>query len=396
MSARVRFLAAVIGSFYGDWLTTVALSVSLLDITGSVAAPAGYVLARFGPRLAGPAAGGWAADRRSPRAVLAVCLLLQGAVGLATALALAERAVWAVYPLVVAAQLAGSAVRPSHAVLIRHLSSDGRLSHMNALYAAGANSSILVAPALATLLLRVVSAPVLVVIDSVTFLVAVALVTTLPSTPAEPVAPAATPLPAWRIIWDRPPLRAVAAAYVASGVGAAVSLGLLVAAAAGRFGGAENVGWLYAANGVGGVLASLGALRRPRADAGSRRICAVAAVELIAMGGVALAPVLAAAVALVAVYSAATALWTVWATTLMQRIVPREQLGRASGLLVSGLSIGMMAGGAAGLTTAAGWGWAPILGWSCAAGALLVGAAGLLWTRGTGEPAAAEPLAREA
>ena len=61
-----RFLAASGISFYGDWLTTVALVVLLFRVTGSATGPALYILVRVAPRVLGPVPGGVLADRMGP------------------------------------------------------------------------------------------------------------------------------------------------------------------------------------------------------------------------------------------------------------------------------------------------------------------------------------------
>ena len=72
------FLAAALISFAGDWLTTVAVGVLLFQITGSVAAPALFVLVRTAPRIVGPLAGGALADRFPPLRAHALVPILRG------------------------------------------------------------------------------------------------------------------------------------------------------------------------------------------------------------------------------------------------------------------------------------------------------------------------------
>ena len=74
----VRFYVAVCLSLYGDWLTTVALLVVLFEVTHTPAAPAGYMVARIAPRVAGPWLGGHLTDRLSPRVVIMNTSAVQG------------------------------------------------------------------------------------------------------------------------------------------------------------------------------------------------------------------------------------------------------------------------------------------------------------------------------
>src|SRR5207253_1981091 len=103
-SAVVRYLIAAGASYYGDWLTTVALVVLLFRLTGSATAPAIYILARGAPRVLGPAPGGALADRFGPARVAAVCAIAEGVLTLGiTGLALV-RVTWGIYVLVACTQ----------------------------------------------------------------------------------------------------------------------------------------------------------------------------------------------------------------------------------------------------------------------------------------------------
>src|SRR2546428_162090 len=76
--SAARFLVASGISFYGDWLTTVALVVLLFRLTGSPTGPALYMLFRVAPRVLGAAPGGALADRYGPVRLATFCAVGQG------------------------------------------------------------------------------------------------------------------------------------------------------------------------------------------------------------------------------------------------------------------------------------------------------------------------------
>src|SRR6202035_3767628 len=76
-SPALRLLVAAGTSFYGDWLTTVALVVLLYRLTASPIGPALYIVARSAPRVIGPLPGGVLADRYGPARVVATCAAVQ-------------------------------------------------------------------------------------------------------------------------------------------------------------------------------------------------------------------------------------------------------------------------------------------------------------------------------
>src|SRR5207244_3897181 len=99
-----RFLAASGISFYGDWLTTVALVVLLFRVTGSATGPALYILVRVAPRVLGPVPGGVLADRMGPVRIAVWCASLQAVLTGSIVVFAHYRVVAAIYVVVAAAQ----------------------------------------------------------------------------------------------------------------------------------------------------------------------------------------------------------------------------------------------------------------------------------------------------
>jgi len=357
-----RFVAATTCSFYGDWLTTVAVVVLVYRVAGTAVAPAGYMLARVAPRLVGPLVGGALADRFGASRVVAVSSLLQGALTAAIIPAAHARLLWAIYAAVALAQVAGSTVRPAHGALLPRLVPESRLDQANGLYMTLFATSILVSPALAVPLLALTGPDLLLLIDVGTFIVAAGLMLTLPYTGAatgEETLSFRSALVGLGVVRRDPFLRALVMAHTApSGICVTAAQAVLVVAAADRYGGEGRVGALYAAVGAGAVIAGLFTLRvRPRAVSRSL-VLALSLVELEGVAVLVAAPVLWAAMIGLAVSSGAAVFYQVWGIVELQRRTPRETLGRVSGVIVLGQFVGMLVGACGALALV------PLLGWS--------------------------------
>ena len=175
----IRFLVAVGISFYGDWLTTVALVVLLYRTTGSATAPALYIVARVAPRVFGPAPGGGLADRFGPARIAAACSLFKAAFTALIVVFAHNRVVWAIYVAVACAQFLNSLAQPAYGALIPQVTSERRLGRVNGIYGSLFASSILVSPAIGALLLPHVAPELLIAVDAVTFVIAAIILITL-------------------------------------------------------------------------------------------------------------------------------------------------------------------------------------------------------------------------
>ena len=122
-----RFFVGSVLSWYGDWLSTVALVVILYELTGNPAGPAGYILVRVAPRVLGPFIGGNLADRLSPRRIIIIGTSVQAAFTASLILSDRAGAIWAIYAAVALAQFAGALVRPSQSAMLPMLVSDAAL-----------------------------------------------------------------------------------------------------------------------------------------------------------------------------------------------------------------------------------------------------------------------------
>jgi MFS family permease len=372
-----RYLTAATLSFYGDWLTTVALVVLLYRLSGP-AAPAGYMVARVLPRLVSGGPGGGLADRFQPHRVVAVCSTVQGLTTLAIIPAARIGAVWAVYGAVVVAQFAGGLAKPALGALVPRVAPPQRLQRANALYSLGFSSSIAVGPALAAPLLSATGPEALLLIDAVTFGIAAVLMLTLSSgRPATAVRPTRRGIVlGFRAVWEDPGLRALAASWLASAISVTAASSVLVLIAH-TFGDAALVGYLYAAVGAGAVLMGFVVLRWRPPYVGRDVIVGVAVVEVLCLALVTLHGPFWAAVVPLALNGAGGVMWQTWGATDMQLRSHPAFLGRVNAVILTSSSLGMLVGALLALALVPTMGWQHTLFIACCV-ALTVLAAGVV------------------
>jgi MFS family permease len=379
----VRFFASIFLSLYGDWLTTVALVVLLYNLTGTPAGPAGYLLARVAPRVIGPWIGGSLADRFSPRRVMVLAGLVQGA--FTASLVFADRAhsVWALYAAVAIAQFVGSLARPSQGALLPTLVSDARLTQSNALYGTFFSTSIFVGPAIGAALLVHTGPDALFLIDAGTFVVGAVLAATLPSGRAAsaalpPAVAAVRSRSTFALAMRDPSIRLIAAVGLAMGVTTTVAQAVLVVAARERFGNEAAVGILYSAVGFGGTLGGLLAFRwRPRWNHLRLALFSAAMVQLATLAAFADISGQLPGLIVLAVSTVASASFDVWAVTEIQRRAPVGHMGRFNAILWASQYAGMLVGAVWALGISSVFHWDFALELACLAMAILVGVVGI-------------------
>jgi MFS family permease len=373
-SPAVRLLVAAGTSFYGDWLTTVALVVLLYRLTHSPVGPALYMLARVTPRVIGPIPGGALADRFGPARVATGCAIGQGALTAAIVLFAQHGAVWPIYVAVALSQFLGSAAQPCYGALVPRVTTPERLGRIQGSYSALSSSSVMISPAAGALLLPFVSAETLILIDAVTFVIAAAFVASLAGVGGGTGVPLSVRgIPAGvPIVFHDPMLRFLAAAYLSNGAAVTTLQAVLVVAAAQRFGHDTVVGWLYAAVGAGALLGTLPVIRRTPARVGIAPIIAASALELVPLAIFVFVTVLPLAMlALFASALGATLYQTRGAVGLQQR-VPRDFLGRTTAVVRLALNVGMFLGAIAAVSLVQTLGWGSTVLVVCAVGATLL------------------------
>lgn len=380
-----RFFLAVFLSLYGDWLTTVALLVVLFELTGSAAAPAGYMVVRVAPRVLGPLWGGRLTDRFSPRVMMVATSSLQAIVTVTLIGSHRAGLIWAIYAAVALAQFTGALGRPSLGSLLPTLVSERGLARANATYGLFFSSSIFVAPAIGAVLLTRVGPDPLFAIDAASFAVSAMLIATLPRTGSGQAIlspPRSTGL-GKAAVWlalHQPEIRMVAVANFASGLTVTVTQALLVVAAHDRFSGDAAVGYLYSSVGVGGALGGLVALRWIP----PRRWTRFAVFLAIVVNVVGLAAFSASTTALLvlvtlAISAVAGSSLDTWGVTEIQRRAPPGFMGRYNSVIFLAMYLGMLLGALWAVSTADLLHWYEAIEISCAAMLVLVG---LVWISG--------------
>jgi len=356
----VRLLVAAGTSFYGDWLTTVALVVLLFRLTQSPIGPALYIVARAAPRVLGPLPGGALADRFGAARVLSACAALQAIVTASIVVAADHKVVWAIYVAVLVSQFLGSVAQPCYTALVPRVTTPERLGRVQGTYVALQSSSILVGPAVGAVLLTVTTPQFLVAIDALSFVAAAILLTTLlgAGRTDEPIGAGTRGIRVGlRAIGRDPMLRFLAAACVANAATVTALQAVLVVAAAQHFGHDTVVGWLYAAVGAGGLIGTLPVIRRTPARVGLSWIVGPSILELAPLALFVFVTSLPAAVLLLFLSSFGATLYQTRGAVGMQQRVASDVLGRASAVIGLAVYVGMLLGAVAALALVSAIGW---------------------------------------
>jgi len=332
-------------SFLGDSLALVALMLHVASTTGQALAVALLLLAGdFAPALLGPLTG-TVADRLERRGVMVGCELLQGALVVAVALWLPSLPLLLV--LVGLRAVAGQVFQPASRAAVPALVREGDLEPANAAIGVATNSGETLGPLVAALLLPMLQVRGVLLVDAASFLVSAVLLGFLPAMAAggqEAAGPRGSFLAdagtGLRYLRGQATVRAVAVGYFAVVACTGIDDVALVFLATGTFGaGATAVGLLLAAVGIG-LLAGYALLARSRGRI-PLTVLLLAGFAVSSAGNLltGLAWAVAAAFALQAVRGLGIAAMDVAATTLVQRIVPPQLLGRVFGSLYGGIGV---------------------------------------------------------
>ena len=330
-------------SFLGDSLGLVALMLHVAGTTGQALAVAALLLAGdFAPALLGPLTG-TVADRLDRRRVMVACELVQGALVVVIALWLPSLPLLCV--LVGLRAVAGQVFQPASRAAVPAVVPEHDLERANAAVGVATNGGETLGPLVAALLLPVLDVRGVLLVDAATFAVSAALLGLLPAMPGHPgqgrrasfLADARTGL---RYLWGERTVRAVALGYFAIVACNGIDDVALVFLATDTLGGGEGaVGLLLAAVGIG-LLAGYALLARARRQVAMPALLlagfAVSSAGNLLTG---LAWAVAAAFAVQAVRGLGIAALDVAATTLVQRIVPAQLLGRVFGTLYGGIGV---------------------------------------------------------
>jgi predicted MFS family arabinose efflux permease len=345
-------LGGLVVSSIGDWLYNVALIVYVLDRTGSPAWITVLVICRTAPVALLSTYGGALADRLDRRRLMLGCDLIRGALMFAVAVAAARDAPVLVVVLIASACSAVSTPYfPAVGAMTPALVGEEDLAAANSLSSAVDNIAITLGPALGGLILAVGgSPPAAFSINAVTFLVSAALVWRI-RTSAAPEAGDAEDSLAARLVAGFQAFRSsrnlmlLALMMIAFTITFGQELVLYPLVSLERLGwGTEGVGFILALSGVGGILGVGLSSRLAR----SRRPAVILVVALIAAS----APLFVMAattnpaplIPILLLEGAAIIVADVVTITTIQRVAPKEVVGRALGIMTTVSVTGIMLG----------------------------------------------------
>jgi MFS family permease len=333
-----RVQAAWAFASVGNWGLTVILSIYAYDAGGPGAVGLAGGLRLVAAAVAAPFASGFV-DRHSRRAVIAVCLELR-ALSLAalTTVVAVSGPLAGVLVLAAVYSVLSTVHRPAQAALLPSLArTPQQLAAANALLSAVSNAGFLVGALLGGAIAAVVSPTLAFAMTAATFVLAAFAQRRLPHDPAPRSAPADRDLAreaatGARLVVASRQLRMVMALFGAATVVEGATDVMIVVVALETLGvGQAGVGCLSAAWGVGGLAggaAAAAVLVRGRLAIGLCGGCVLAGGALATLGG---HPTLAGALVLLGVLGVGYAFVEVAETTLLQRLLPDEVLGRAFG-----------------------------------------------------------------
>jgi MFS family permease len=176
---NVRFLRLWAGqgiSFVGDFVSTVALVILVVDLSGSASAVGGLLVARLVPTLASPLVG-VLADRLDRRAILVTSDLARAILILAAVFA---RDLFVLYGLVFLMGLARTFFNPTIRAAFPSVVGEGDLTRANALINGTFSVSYAAGPALGGLLVSVTGVNAAFVLDAATYVISAGFLSRIP------------------------------------------------------------------------------------------------------------------------------------------------------------------------------------------------------------------------
>jgi MFS family permease len=336
---RLLFSGQLVSTF-GTQLTAVAVPYQVFRITHSSLAVGLVSLAQLIPLLVCSMVGGAIADAHDRKRVLMVveALMALTSVGLAINGGLDHPALW---PLFVLTAVAGGLIgfdRPTFQAIIPRMLPLDDLASAFALWQVQYQVGLVVGPAVAGLILAAGGLSIIYWIDVATFVVSFVSVSLLQR---QPPAAGATPA-SWRSIKDG--LRYLKGRQVIQGVYLmdlnAMVFGMpraLFPALGLNFyhGGAEAVGFLYAAPGAGALLGALTTGWVDRVRRQGRAVIIAVVVWGAAIAAFGLVNVLWVGLVLLAIAGWADVLSAVFRSTILQSAVPDQLRGRLSAIQIA-------------------------------------------------------------
>lgn len=350
-----RLLAGSAVSEVGSELYSLGILIYLFEVGGGPVWVGIAVASRtFGAAVFGPIAG--AVGDRVDRRMAMVVLNLFAAAVMAAMIAVVVANAPLVVLVICAGMLAavGSAVEPLQLALVPATVPETNLGGANAALAAIQQVTLVAGPALGAILLAVTSITVLFALNAASFAIAALVIVSVRpaygSTRAQvgernlSEDPAASGSIVGLLRHDRGVLAVILIA-MASTIAFGFEMVLFVVIASEQPAlGTDGVGWLAAAAGLGGVLASAGAGRMAGTTRGHHLLVwsGIAASACLALTG--FVPFLPALLVILAAYGGTFVVADVVGTTILQRLVPDTHRARVFGVLLSASAIAIGGG----------------------------------------------------
>jgi len=326
-------------SFAGDALSLVALMLHVAATTGQALAVAALLLVGdVAPSLLGPLTGA-IADRFDRRRVLITCELLQA--GLLVLMALSLPPLPLLLVLVGLRAVAFQVCAPAARAALPSIVAARDLATANTTLGFGAFGAEAAGPLLAAALLPQLGTRGVLLLDAATFVGSALLLVRLPALPPRRTTREALLIDAregLRLIWSIRPVRIIVLGFCAVVAATGIDDVALLVLATDTFGAGESaVGVLLAAVGLG-LLAGYAVLGRTRVPMVALLVAgfAVSSVGNLLTG---LTWAVTAAFTVQAVRGLGIAAMDVAHTTLLQRLVPDDALGRVFGNLSCGIGV---------------------------------------------------------
>lgn len=358
-----RLMAGEFVSSIGDWLYLVAMLIVVYQESHDPLALGLVGAARIAPSLILSIPAGIVADRFDRRLILIATDVLRGGLQLVLAvLVLASAPVIWIVIVAIVASCVSTFFGPAIGAYLPSLVDDERdLGPANSVWATLDNLAYFVGPAVAGVLIAAGGLAIGFILNAATFVVVAVVLSTLPSrrtllseaedrarasgTDAPVVAGGASPSPGdrgWRTVIARIP-GVIVLDVATSFVGGGLSVLTVIIAVDSLGAGEAATGYLNAATGIGGIAAGIiaGWVVLRRLDVGIVAASIIGGLGLIVLG---FSGDLFPALVSIGIAVGALLLLDVINATILQRVVPDEERGRAMGFLQVPSSVAAIAG----------------------------------------------------
>lgn len=336
-------------SLFGDWMLRIALPFYVYDVTGSILATGVMVMVSTVPRVVLGAVAGVFVDRWDRKRTLVIANVLLCLLLLLLLMVRSVEQVWLVFVVAFLEASIAQFIGPAEHALLPHLVPETHLVPANALNALNNNLAMLIGPAIGGMFMASFSLQAVVVLDSLSYLLAAILIWPVSQPPRSvQISDSVAPIPArglsavwitvWREWWDGLQLvkthRTLAAVFLVTAIvafGEGIFGVVLIPFLQRLGGGAQEFGWLATVRGIGGLMGGL-IIARIYAVLSPRRLLATSLLFAGLLGVVMVnVPLLPVAMGSLCVWGIPAMGAQVSCQTLLQRSVADGYQGRVFG-----------------------------------------------------------------